>query len=138
MVKTIFVQREQKETFHLERRYLMIKREDELKVKIHEDFMGGKGTLKNIHFLDEENSSGKGRLFVKSILTPGSSIGNHRHSGDFETYYILNGEALVTEDDGSEHILEAGDVMHTPDGSSHSIENYGDENLEYIAIILYN
>lgn len=115
----------------------MIKRKDELKVDVHEEFLGGKGTLTNTHFLDKEDASGKGRLFVKSVLTPGSSIGNHTHSGDFETYYILSGKALVTEDDGSEHVLEAGDVMYTPDGASHAIENCGEEDLEYIALIMY-
>lgn len=116
----------------------MIKRSHELKVDVHDEFLGGKGTLTNIHFLDKENASGKGRLFAKSILTPGSSIGNHKHNGDFETYYILSGKALVTDDDGAQHVLEAGDVMYTPNGSSHSIENCGDEDLEYIAIILFD
>lgn len=116
----------------------MIKRKDELKVDVHEEFLGGKGTLTNTHFLDKEDASGKGRLFVKSVLTPGSSIGNHTHSGDFETYYILSGKALVTKDDGSEEVLEAGDVMYTKNGKSHSIENCGDVDLEYIAIILFD
>lgn len=116
----------------------MIKRGHELKVDVHEKFVGGKGTLTNTNFLDKVDASGKGRLFAKSMLTPGSSIGYHKHDGDFETYYILSGKALVTEDDGSQHTLEAGDVMYTPNGSSHSIENCGDMNLEYIAIILFD
>ena len=116
----------------------MIKRKDELKVDMHNEFLGGKGTLTNIHFMDKESSSGKGRLFAKSTLTPGSSIGPHTHKGDFETYYILSGKALVTDNDGLGHRLEAGDVMYTRNGESHSIENCGDVNLEYIAIILFD
>lgn len=116
----------------------MIKRSNELKVDVHNEFLGGKGTLTNTHFLNKEDAAGKGRLFVKSVLTPGSSIGSHTHNGDFETYYILSGKALVTDNDGIEHILQAGDVMFTPNGQSHSIENCGDENLEYIAIILFD
>jgi mannose-6-phosphate isomerase-like protein (cupin superfamily) len=116
----------------------MIRRGHELKTDVHNEFLGGKGTLKNTHFINKEEACEKGRLFVKSVLTPGSSIGSHTHNGDFETYYILSGKALVTDDDGSEHILEVGDVMFTPNGKTHAIENCGDENLEYIAVILFD
>lgn len=116
----------------------MIKRKDELKVDIYNEFLGGKGTLTNTHFLDKEDACGKGRLFARSMLTPGSSIGPHTHKGDFETYYLLSGKALVTDNDGVEHILEAGDVMYTKNGETHSIKNCGNVNLEYIAIILFD
>lgn len=116
----------------------MIKRSHELKRQVKKDFLGGKGEVELIHFLDKEDASGKGRLFSKSMLPPGSSIGFHVHSGDFENYYILKGRARVTENDGSKHYLEAGDVMFTPNGSGHAIENVGEENLEYIALILFD
>ena len=115
----------------------MIKKAREMKVDIHKEFLGGKGTLKNIHFMDKEDSAGSGRLFVKSILSPGSSIGNHTHNGDFEVYYIITGKALVT-DNGKEHTLEAGDSILTKNGWSHSIENIGEEDLEYIALIIFD
>lgn len=115
----------------------MIKRENEMKVAVHKDFLGGKGTLTNIHFLDNEDAAGSGRLFVKSILEPGSSIGNHTHKGDFEIYYILKGKALV-DDNGINAELNPGDSIHTKNGSFHSIENIGEENLEYIALILFD
>lgn len=114
----------------------MIKRGKAMRVDVHEHFLGGKGTLTNIHFLDKEDSANTGRLFAKSILKPGSSIGYHTHKGDCETYYILSGRALVC-DNGKDYFLEAGDAMHTKDGSSHSIENIGDTDLEYIALILF-
>lgn len=115
----------------------MIKRSNEMKVDVHKEFLGGKGTLTNIHFLDKEDSTGAGRLFVKSILTPGSSIGYHTHKGDFENYYILKGKAKVS-DNGEEYILEEGDSILTKNGSSHSIENIGETDLEYIALILFD
>lgn len=115
----------------------MIKKASEMKVEMKENFLGGKGTLTNINFLDKEDSCGTGRLFVKTILTPGSSIGNHTHKGDFENYYILTGKALVN-DNGEEHILEPGDSILCKNGDSHSIENVGDTDLEYIALILFD
>ncbi|MTI95769.1 MAG: cupin domain-containing protein [Firmicutes bacterium] len=115
----------------------MITRAEKLKVDVHPQFLGGKGTLTNIHFLDKENAAGSGRLFAKSILPPGSSIGYHTHEGDFEVYYILAGKALVN-DNGEEHTLEPGDAILTKNGCGHSIENVGDTDLEYIALILYD
>lgn len=115
----------------------MIKRASEMKVDIHEEFLGGKGTLINTHFLDRENAVNSGRLFVKSVLKPGSSIGYHTHNGDFEVYYILKGKALVCEN-GEESILEEGDSMLTKNGSSHSIENIDETDLEYIALIMFD
>lgn len=114
----------------------MIKKAANMTVEVHDQFLGGKGTLTNIHFLKQADSAGTGRLFAKSILKPGSSIGYHTHNGDCETYYILAGKALVS-DNGNQYVLEAGDSMHTPDGASHSIKNIGETDLEYIALILF-
>ncbi|KAB3529171.1 cupin domain-containing protein [Alkaliphilus serpentinus] len=115
----------------------MIKRKNELKVVTQKEFLGGKGTLQLTHFLEREDAYDSGRLFALSVLTPGSSIGYHTHTGDGETYFILKGRALVN-DDGEEAVLEAGDVLITKNGSSHSIENIGDTDLEYIALILFD
>lgn len=115
----------------------MILRGKDMNVMVHNEFLGGKGTLTNTHFLNNEDACGAGRLFVKSMLTPGSSIGYHTHKGDFENYYILSGKALVN-DDGEEFILESGDSILCRNGSSHSIENIGDTNLEYIALIIFD
>lgn len=115
----------------------MILRACDMKVDVHKEFVGGKGILTNTHFLNKEDSCNSGRLFVKGMLTPGSSIGYHTHKGDFENYYILSGKALVN-DNGVEYILEAGDSTLCKNGESHSLENIGDTNLEYIAIILFD
>lgn len=115
----------------------MIKIASDMKVDLHKEFLGGEGTLKNVHFLDKEDAAGAGRLFVKSTLSPGSSIGNHTHKGDFEVYYILSGKALV-DDNGQMVELGAGDSILTKNASSHSIKNNGDVDLEYIALILFD
>lgn len=115
----------------------MIKKASDMKVDLHKEFLGGEGTLKNVHFLDKEDAAGAGRLFVKSTLSPGSSIGNHTHKGDFEVYYILSGKALV-DDNGQMVELGAGDSILTKNASSHSIKNNGDVDLEYIALILFD
>lgn len=114
----------------------MITRKNALRSDRHEAFRGGKGTVQMDHFLDQATVNGAGRLFAKSIVPPGASVGVHKHEGDNETYYILSGKALVN-DNGTEVEMGPGDCHFCPDGHSHGIENIGDEDLVYIAIILF-
>lgn len=114
----------------------MIIRHTDLKVDVHEEFRGGKGSVTMEHFLDQAKANGTGRLFAKSSIPPGSSVGLHKHEGDCEVYYILEGKALVN-DNGTEVELGPGDCNFCPDGGSHAIENIGSGTLTYIALILF-
>ena len=114
----------------------MIRRKDEIKEEILENFKGGEGYIKLYQFLSEEKSNGMGRLFAKCIIPPGSSIGEHRHEGDMENYYILKGKALIN-DNGTKYELGPGDNHTCFDGDFHSIKSIGDEDLEYIPLILF-
>ena len=114
----------------------MIKKHDQLEIAVHHEFRGGKGNVTFEHFMTREMANGAGRLFAKSILPPGASIGLHKHEGDCEVYYILEGKALVN-DNGLDVELEPGDINFCPDGGSHAIENVGDRDLVYIAMILF-
>ena len=115
----------------------MITKAHEMNTAVLSEFYGGKGSVKSTHFLNKEDAAGAGRQFAKSVLAPGSSIGYHPHKGELEVYYILSGKALVS-DNGEEHVLDAGDSILTKNGSSHSIENVGDVDLEYISLILFD
>lgn len=116
----------------------MIKRADELKKDIKTLF-DGKGNVQILHILDMDQFSGKGRLFAKITLAPGSSIGFHQHNNDFETYFITKGEGIVN-DNGTTTKVSVGDVVYTPNGESHSIENEANNptDLEFMALILFN
>lgn len=114
----------------------MIKKANELRLKDEPDLNGGRGTIKIINFLEEEESNGVGRLFAVSIIPVGCSIGYHKHTGDNKVYYFFKGKAKIS-DNGKEDILGPGDCMVCFDGDFHGIENIGDCDLEYIALILY-
>ncbi|MDR2800417.1 MAG: cupin domain-containing protein [Desulfovibrio sp.] len=114
----------------------MIQKHDELKVVVSHELRGGKGEVTQEHFLDEQKANGAGRLFCKTVLPPGASIGVHQHAGDCEVYYMLKGKALLT-DNGNPAEIGPGDVNFCQDGGTHGIENIGDTDLEFIAIILY-
>ena len=114
----------------------MIKRKSEIQGEALPNFKGGIGHITVYPFLTDQEARGAGRLFIKSVIEPGNSIGLHKHEGDMETYYILAGKALIS-DDGADVVLEAGDCHICPDGQAHSIKSVGEDTLEYIAIILY-
>lgn len=112
----------------------MIRREE---LQVHEHFVKGKGTAYVYHVLQKDEMMGHGRLYARVVLPPGSSIGNHTHNGDTEPYYILKGTGIFTEPDGTQVPVKAGDVCLIECGQSHGIENTGTEDLEFMALILY-
>jgi mannose-6-phosphate isomerase-like protein (cupin superfamily) len=114
----------------------MIRKAVDLRIKLEPNLKGGRDTTRIINILESETMYGTGRLFGVSVIPPGGSIGKHTHEGDFETYYILKGRARVN-DNGVIEELESGDMTQCKDGDFHSIENIGDTDLEYIAVILY-
>jgi mannose-6-phosphate isomerase-like protein (cupin superfamily) len=114
----------------------VIQKHAELKTDVQKELRGGKGQVFMEHFLDLHKAGGAGRLFCKTVIPPGASIGVHKHEGDCEVYYILKGEAVVM-DNGTPVKLGPGDVNFCRDGETHGIENVGSDDLEYIAVILY-
>ena len=114
----------------------MIKKKSEIQGKVVTNLRGGIGDITMFHFLTEQEAKGAGRLFAKTVIEPGNTIGVHKHEGEMETYYILKGQGLLS-DDGADVILEPGDCQICPDGHTHSLKNVGEDPLEFISIILY-
>jgi mannose-6-phosphate isomerase-like protein (cupin superfamily) len=114
----------------------MIIRAGELNSEVFPNRFGGKGEVKMTRLLEKEAFHGKGRVFARNVIEPGSSVGFHRHQGDFEVYYVLSGRGTVN-DNGVISEVGPGDVIYTDDGQSHGIENTGDTTLELIALVLF-
>lgn len=113
----------------------MVKHFDDFEVEVVQNLKDGKGYVTIIRLLEEEDFLGKGKLLGKAIIKPGNSIGYHQHKKDQETYYILNGHAMYN-DNGKEVFLESGDFTICRPGEFHSIEAIGDEDLEFLMLIL--
>jgi mannose-6-phosphate isomerase-like protein (cupin superfamily) len=114
----------------------MIRRRNEIREEHIHGLKEGKGTVKLFHLLEKDELSGKGRLCVREVIEPNNSVGYHRHEGDFELYYVLEGEGIVN-DNGFETTVRKGDVVRTGNGEFHSIKNAGSADLELIALILF-
>jgi quercetin dioxygenase-like cupin family protein len=63
----------------------------------------------------------------KRVLHKGAGIGLHQHHKD-EIYYVVGGRGRYLLD-GKVHAVQAGDAMLTRPGSTHAIEQVGDEDL---------
>ncbi len=79
----------------------------------------------------------KGRMFNVMTLAPGNSIGEHTHEGDNEIFYFIRGEGEYT-DNGKICKVGPGDAAVCNSGDSHALKNTGTEDLEFIALILYD
>lgn len=115
----------------------MIRFASEFKVEKVTGLKDGKGHVTLIHYFEPEDFLGKGRLYGRTIIEPGNSIGYHKHAGEQEAYYIIKGKALYN-DNGTEVEIGPGDLTICKDGEGHSIECIGDEDLEFGMLILFN
>ena len=113
----------------------MIKRSDAYPKNIVENPRGGVGAIVIQPLLEGAELQSGSKAFGKITLPVGARIGLHQHVGDIEAYYILCGQAVVT-DDSESATLNPGDLLFTGDGHWHSIENCGAVTVEFIGLIL--
>lgn len=106
-----------------------------MKTEKIKNMCGGKGHVIIKHLLDEDQLNKKCGLYAEVTLEPGCSLGFHEHHGESETYYILSGKGIYS-DNGSLRMVQAGDVTYTPDGEGHALTNSGEENLVFMALII--
>lgn len=114
----------------------MIKRNETLTSLTSEAPFGAPGTAVRTPLLQPEEFFGKGRVFNRMRLPVGSGIGSHVHEGEQEIYYILSGKGEY-DNNGVKVEVGPGDLTLCPDGEQHGIQNIGDTDLEFIALILY-
>ena len=114
----------------------MVRAESDMRSEERVAMGGGLGSVTVQHILEKDALRGHGRLFARNILKPGSSIGFHTHTGDFEIYYVTKGEGIFS-DNGRMVPVKAGDVGVIDNHQGHSIENTGTGDMEVIAVVLY-
>ena len=103
--------------------------------KYREHMRDGRGTVTIHDVLSKEDLNGHGRLYARIVLPAGASIGWHVHEGETEPFYILKGEGHYN-DNGTIVPCKPGDVFKCGDGEWHCIINDGDEDIEFVALIV--
>jgi quercetin dioxygenase-like cupin family protein len=64
-------------------------------------------------------------------VPPGGYIGRHRHMQQFETVWIINGEAVLTLDE-TDVPLKDGQIIAIPIGLEHALRNVGQTPVELL------
>ncbi len=78
-----------------------------------------------------------GKFMRHVVIPPGSTLGQHTHTGEKELYYALRGTIQAL--DGDKMVtLNPGDVLLTGWGEAHALYNNGTEDFEMVAIILFD
>lgn len=117
------------------RSFIMMTTASEHKIDKVKKMAGGKGHVIIEHLLGEAELDGKCGLYAKVTIEPGCTLGFHEHHGETETYYILSGEGSYNDGEKS-FPVKTGDVTFCPDGSGHALDNTGDTDLVFMALII--
>ena len=90
----------------------------------------GRGTTTAYPFF--EDAEGFDIVFRPRAMHPGSTIGEHRNDKD-EIYYVLSGRGELLLD-GRLREVGPGDAILTRKGSTHALEQRGEEDLVIIVV----
>ena len=111
----------------------IIIRKDEL-TKVVGPIEGGKGNITRELLIEGDELKNQAKVFAKLSVPVGGSVGLHEHNKDYEVYYILSGKGEVLDGDKIVEVNE-GDVVYAIN-TKHYIENIGDEELVFLAVII--
>lgn len=113
----------------------MIKKAAEAHIE-KKNIRGGAGEVELRHKLTQEETFGKCRICAEICIEPGQSIGEHPHEIEAEIFYMLSGELVSINEDKTEEVFSAGDMMITGGGEKHSVRNDSAENAVMLAIVI--
>lgn len=99
----------------------------EIQKKCH----NGKGAISFREVFNENDFKSSLQFLHETSITPSSTIGYHKHAGNEEIYYVIEGEGVMTVDE-EEKKVTAGDAVITHSGSSHGLKNIGDKDLKIL------
>ena len=115
----------------------MFKTKDKMNAQHRANVRGGDGAPEFRYLFSPEEMGGRAELLGVITLAPGDSIGTHPHETNAEAYYIISGEATVTEN-GEARTLRPGDAEFCADGHTHSICNHTAAPTRFLAVIVPN
>lgn len=113
----------------------MIKYSQDIQIQTVENSGNIEGRINKNIVLTPAEMMERASMFNIITLPSGSRIKEHPHIEDAEIYYILEGEAEVTDNDKTA-VMRAGDVMFTGNGARHSIANHSGKDVRFLACIL--
>ena len=89
----------------------------------------GRGRIRFKRLLTGEQIDGACNFMDFSVIPPGSTIAEHRHTLDEEEYYlILEGSGCMSRD-GETFQVQPGDLIRNRPGGTHSLVNDSEDDI---------
>ncbi|MCX4098714.1 cupin domain-containing protein [Nocardia sp. alder85J] len=98
--------------------------------------IGGTGTARWKQLAYGAHLQGEWNTVEHVTLLPGAGVGEHVHSRTEEIYYIVSGAATMRVN-GRTHQVRAGDLITTPIGTRHAIDNHGEQDMVFFVTEVY-
>ncbi len=89
---------------------------------------------RSAQIVSTQNAPHARSTITRVVMQPGAVSPRHHHRGAEQTWLVEQGRALLLTADGKSMPLAAGDVVITPPGETHGIENTGDADLIYLTV----
>lgn len=106
---------------------------DKALLKPIDHMLGGKGTIRYRRALPPEVFFTNWSYVDHIVIPPGASLGNHRHEGVEEFFYIMNGETRVSIDKESA-TAKKGDAVPVFFNEAHRFENTSTSDVEIMVV----
>jgi oxalate decarboxylase/phosphoglucose isomerase-like protein (cupin superfamily) len=105
-----------------------------MKLSIHD--IGGEVVKDNETYLLKDNKTLKNLVLSSTKLYRNQSTRGHRHPGQEEVYFFVQGSGKMIVGNESDQPFEVnpGDVVLIPDGAFHRVINDGEMNLTFNCI----
>ena len=93
--------------------------------------IGGEIVKSNEVYLLRDNRDLNNLVLSSTLLYRGQQTRGHRHSGQEEVYFFIQGRGkmIVGNEDDEPFEVRTGDIVLIPDGAFHRVINTGDQNL---------
>jgi mannose-6-phosphate isomerase-like protein (cupin superfamily) len=88
----------------------------------------------SLQMLWPQNSPAARVTITRVTLQPGAKQPRHSHASSEQIWMIEHGEGMLLLAGGAARGIAAGDLVRTPAGETHGIENTGAEPLVYVAV----
>ncbi len=95
---------------------------------------GGHGIADNYAYEVMKGLGVRFKTFNMMVLDTGSATGYHVHENDMEVYLLLDGSANYN-DNGTQVVVNTGDLMVCNKGEGHAIEVIGEDPITILAFI---
>lgn len=103
-------------------------------LNIHD--IGGNIVKEDDRYVVKDNNTLKNLILSSTDLKPGKQTGGHRHVGQEEIYFFIDGKGqmILDGDTYRQFAVKAGDVVLIKDGEFHQVKNTGETNLYFVCV----